>query len=61
MKFFSTLVTALAVIPSVLAVDEIKSAIISWDDNAPQSAIDTVKDAILRAGGLITHEYSIIR
>lgn len=61
MKFFSTVVAALAVLPSVLAVDEVKSVIISWNDDAPQSAINKVKDEILRAGGQITHEYTIIR
>jgi ABC-type methionine transport system ATPase subunit len=54
--------TALALVPAVLAVDVSKSAIVWFDDpKTSDSIIQQAKDTILKAGGKITHEYTIIK
>ncbi|KAH0538367.1 hypothetical protein FGG08_005016 [Glutinoglossum americanum] len=55
-----------AVIASIaLAVSGItppqKSVIVSFDSDTPDSIIQQAKDAITAAGGVITHEYSLIK
>ncbi|KND94321.1 hypothetical protein TOPH_01350 [Tolypocladium ophioglossoides CBS 100239] len=62
MRLFAHLVAALAVLPGTLAVDQKKSAIIWFDDPAtPDSVINQAKESIIKAGGKITHVYSIIK
>ena len=62
MRPFGFLVTALAVVPGVLGVDQTKSAIVWFDDkNTPDSVVNKAKDDIIKAGGKITHVYSIIK
>lgn len=46
---------ALAVTPAQ------KSVIISYPDNTPNSVLEQAKAAIKEAGGIITHEYQIIK
>lgn len=42
-----------------LAVAPQKAIVVSYDDpNTPQSVVDEAMDAIKKAGGVITHEYS---
>lgn len=62
MKPLALLATALAVLPGALAVDQKKSAII-WFENehTPDSVVNEAKTAIIKAGGKITHVYSIIK
>lgn len=62
MRLFAHLVAALAVLPGTLAVDQKKSAIIWFDDPAtPDSVINQAKESIIKAGGKITHVYTIIK
>ncbi|KAI2263690.1 hypothetical protein LOZ10_003004 [Ophidiomyces ophidiicola] len=44
-----------------MAGTPLKSVIISYPENTPNSVIDMAKKAIRDAGGKITHEYSLIR
>ena len=62
MRPYALLATALALVPGVLGVDQSKSAIVWFDDpSTPDSVINEAKDSILKAGGKITHEYTIIK
>src|SRR6478609_8240491 len=62
MRPCALLATALALVPGVLGVDQSKSAIVWFDDpSTPDSVINEAKDSILKAGGKITHEYTIIK
>ena len=38
-----------------------KAVIISYPDNTPDSVVDQAMDAIKAAGGMITHEYKLIK
>lgn len=38
-----------------------KNIIVSYDDNVPDSVINQAMDAIKSAGGMITHEYKLIK
>ncbi|KAH8657021.1 hypothetical protein BGZ60DRAFT_472438 [Tricladium varicosporioides] len=38
-----------------------KSVIVSYPDSTPDSIVDQAMDAIKEAGGLITHEYKLIK
>ncbi len=38
-----------------------KAVIVSYPDNTPDSIVDQAKDAIIKAGGIITHEYKLIK
>lgn len=38
-----------------------KQVIVSYPDNTPDSVLDKAKNAIKEAGGVITHEYKIIK
>lgn len=56
------LIAALGLSQLGSAVDQKKSAIIWFDNPAtPASFMDQVKDSILKAGGKITHTYTIIK
>ncbi|KAL6854979.1 hypothetical protein ACO1O0_006115 [Amphichorda felina] len=58
MRPLGFLVTALAVVPGVLA----KSAIVYFEDkNTPDSVIEKAKNDIIAKGGKITHVYTIIK
>ncbi|KAL7914449.1 hypothetical protein GGI35DRAFT_146334 [Trichoderma velutinum] len=62
MKYSLFFVAALSLFQLGSAVDQKKSAII-WFDNAatPDSFVNQVKDNIVKAGGKITHVYTIIK
>ncbi|TDZ23015.1 Uncharacterized protein C8034_v001252 [Colletotrichum sidae] len=62
MRPFALLLAAFTVVPSVFAVDQMKSVII-WapDDSTPDSVIAKAREAIVAANGKITHDYSLIR
>ncbi|KAK1986051.1 hypothetical protein LZ30DRAFT_706946 [Colletotrichum cereale] len=56
------LVAALAVVPGVLAVDQMKSVIIwAQSDSISDDIIAKAKQSIIDGGGQITHTYSLIR
>jgi Mrp family chromosome partitioning ATPase len=46
--------TAIAVAPQ-------KAVIVTYPENTPDSVLDQAKDAIRKAGGMITHDYKLIR
>ncbi|KAL6854072.1 hypothetical protein J3F83DRAFT_764657 [Trichoderma novae-zelandiae] len=55
-------VTALSLFQLASAVDQKKSAIVWFDDaSTPDAIVNQVKDNIIKAGGKITHVYTIIR
>lgn len=55
LTLFTLLTLALA------ATQPQKSVIMTWSSDAPNSVVDQFKDAIVRAGGTITHEYKILK
>jgi hypothetical protein len=62
MHFLSTLLLTLAALFSLTsAVALQKSVIMTWPSDTPYHVIDQAKDAIVRAGGVITHEYHILK
>ncbi|ERF75902.1 hypothetical protein EPUS_01268 [Endocarpon pusillum Z07020] len=46
---------------TVIAVAPQKAVIVTYPDDAPDSVLDQTKKEIERAGGIITHEYKLIR
>lgn len=60
MKF--TILTILSFVAIALAAQlPQKNIIVSYDDNVPDSVINQAMDAIKSAGGIITHEYRLIK
>ncbi|KAJ0423840.1 hypothetical protein BJY00DRAFT_277526 [Aspergillus carlsbadensis] len=47
---------ALTLLPLALA----NSVLVTYPKNTPDSVIDEAKDSIRKAGGIITHEYSLV-
>ena len=52
-------VVALAV--GAAAVDVRKQVIVTYESNTPDWVLNEAKDAIRAAGGVITHEYNLIK
>jgi len=46
---------------SVMAVDIQKSVIITYPPDTPDWVVEQAQGAIVKAGGYITHEYSLIK
>ncbi|KAI1381179.1 hypothetical protein F4677DRAFT_119038 [Hypoxylon crocopeplum] len=61
MRFFATIAAALAVAQGVSAVDIQKSIIVSFPSDTTDDIVNRAKDDIQKAGGLITHEYQLIK
>ncbi|KAI1480445.1 hypothetical protein K445DRAFT_322083 [Daldinia sp. EC12] len=61
MRFFTTIAAALAVAAGVSAVDIEKSVIVSFPSGTTDDIVDRAKDDIRKAGGVITHEYQLIK
>ncbi|KAL7929109.1 hypothetical protein V8C35DRAFT_316254 [Trichoderma chlorosporum] len=62
MKYSLFFVAALSLFQLGSAVDQKKSAIIWFDNDAiPDAIVNQVKDNIIKAGGKITHIYTIIK
>ena len=61
MKFFGFVLGALALVSGAIAVDVQKSVIITYKENTPDSVIRDAKKAIVDAGGVITHEYTLMK
>ncbi|PHH81595.1 hypothetical protein CDD82_396 [Ophiocordyceps australis] len=62
MKIFALFATALALAASAWAAGPKKSAIIWFEDaKTPDSVVQQAKDSVVKAGGKITHEYTLIR
>jgi hypothetical protein len=57
-----TIFTILSFITIVLAATmPQKAVIVSYPDSTPDSIVDQAKEAIIKAGGIITHEYKLIK
>ncbi|KAI1382738.1 uncharacterized protein F4822DRAFT_435116 [Hypoxylon trugodes] len=61
MRFFTTIAAALAVAQGVYAVDVQKSVIVSFPSETTDDIVNRAKDDIRKAGGVITHEYQLIK
>jgi hypothetical protein len=61
MRLFSFFIAALTLLSGVIAVDIQKSVIVSYAPETPNSVVDQAKKAIEDAGGIITHEYTLIK
>ncbi|KAM5345598.1 hypothetical protein ACJ41O_011459 [Fusarium nematophilum] len=62
MRLLPFVAAALAVVPGALAVDQKKSAIVWFEDEStPDSIVNEAKQALIKAGGKITHTYTIIK
>lgn len=61
MRFFSTIVAALAIAHGASAVDIQKSVIVSFPTETTDDILNRAKDDIRNAGGIITHEYQLIK
>ncbi|PVH82790.1 hypothetical protein DL98DRAFT_513513 [Cadophora sp. DSE1049] len=60
MKFTIISVLALVAVAFAATMPQ-KAVIISYPDNTPTSVIDDAMTAIKAAGGMITHEYKLIK
>jgi Mrp family chromosome partitioning ATPase len=62
MKFTLTLLTLLTLALGVLsALTPQKAVIVTYPEDTPSSVVDQAMDAIKEAGGIITHEYKLIK
>jgi len=61
MRVFAFFIAALTFFSGVIAVDIQKSVLISYPAGTPDSVVTKAKHAIVDAGGVITHEYSLIK
>jgi hypothetical protein len=61
MKLTTLVVTALTAVSGALAVDIQKSVVITYPHDTPTSVLDQAKNAIKESGGMITHEYQLIK
>ncbi|KAG7285328.1 hypothetical protein NEMBOFW57_009950 [Staphylotrichum longicolle] len=61
MRLFSFLIAALTLVAGVIAVDIQKSVIVTYPPETPDSIVNQAKKAIVDAGGIITHEYTLIK
>lgn len=48
-------------IPGLSAAAPQKSVIVSYPDDTPNNVVQQAMDAIKNAGGVITHEYKLIK
>lgn len=62
MRFLSTVAAVLAAASGALAVDApAKNVIVSFPFDTPASIVENAMDEIRKAGGIITHEYKLIK
>jgi len=61
MRLFAFVFAVLALFSGVMAVDIQKSIIVTYPKTTPDSVIEQAKKAIIDGGGIITHEYHIIK
>lgn len=57
---FSYLLASLFAL-TVLAVAPQKAVLVSYPNDTPDWVMDQAKDTIRKAGGMITHEYQLIK
>lgn len=58
--FFSFLLVCLFALTAVALAPQ-KAVIVTYPEDTPDSVLDQAKDAIRKAGGMITHEYKLIK
>jgi hypothetical protein len=58
--FFSYFAILLSAV-NVLALTPQKAVVVTYPENTPDSVMDQAKQAIINAGGMITHEYKLIK
>ncbi len=46
---------------TVVAIAPQKAVIVTYPEDTPDSVMDQAKDTIRKAGGMITHEYKLIK
>ncbi|KAL8380979.1 hypothetical protein RB595_005329 [Gaeumannomyces hyphopodioides] len=61
MKFSAIFVPALTVLASAAPVEKQKQVIVSYPNETPNSVIDQAKQAIREGGGVITHDFELIK
>lgn len=61
MKVSAILAAALTTAQAVYAVDVQKSVIVTYDEGTPDNIVRQAMDAIKSAGGIVTHEYKLIK
>lgn len=62
MKFAQTLLLPFVLLAgSVAAVAQQKSVIVSFPKDTPDGIVTQARDAVVAAGGVITHEYKLIK
>lgn len=61
MRFLTTVVAALAAAHGAFAVDQEKSIIVTFPNEVGSDVIHRAMDEIKKAGGVITHEYNLIK
>ncbi|KAL2143273.1 hypothetical protein VTI28DRAFT_10580 [Corynascus sepedonium] len=61
MRPFSFLIGALTLVSGVMAADVQKSVLVTYPPETPDSVVSQAKQAVVDAGGVITHEYTLIK
>ncbi|KAJ2904953.1 Protease propeptide/inhibitor [Zalerion maritima] len=61
MKFTTIFAAALAATQGAFAADIQKSVIVTYDMSTPDSIVNAAMDSIKSAGGIVTHEYKLIK
>ena len=60
LSFFIIALTALAALVSGLKLAQ-KAVVVRYPKSTPQYVVDQAKDAILEAGGFVTHEFKLFK
>ncbi len=58
LAIFSLLMIAVGVLSAIVPQ---KAVIVTYPENTPNSVVDQAMEAITLAGGMITHEYKLIK
>ena len=51
----------LGLIPAAIGIAVQKPVVITYPEDTPNSVLDQAKQAIIDAGGIITHEYQLLK
>ncbi|OJJ44180.1 hypothetical protein ASPZODRAFT_145292 [Penicilliopsis zonata CBS 506.65] len=58
---FATSISIFGLLPLALAAQSYKSFLVTYPQNTPDSVINDAKKALINAGGVITHEYHLLK
>ncbi|KAL2174336.1 uncharacterized protein P884DRAFT_302682 [Thermothelomyces heterothallicus CBS 202.75] len=61
MRLFTFLVATLTLLSGAFAADIQKSVLVTYPPETPDSVVEQAKKAVVEAGGVITHEYTLIK